>query len=136
MVHESVAAKISKVILSGKDNSTVDTFSGGHYCWVEPSLGANNNGVTSNYATLWFTSHPLAPGESDANGTGSDLDWNNKSMQAEIHFNDNKIFAAQLANVGDSDDGNNELWQANFGTSGSTNPPPPRHLLMAITTPA
>lgn len=125
VVNESASAKISKVILTGKDNSTFDVFSGGQYFWVEPSLGANNNGVTSNSATLWFTSHALAPGESDANGTGNDLDWNNKSLQAEIHFDDNKIFAAQMANVGDSDDGNNELWQANFGTSGGTTPPPP-----------
>ncbi len=109
VANESAAAKISKVNLAGKDNSTFDTFSGGQYFWVEPSLGANNN------------------------GTNSDLDWSTNSLQAEIHFDDGKIFAAQMANTSDSDDDNSELWQANFGTSGGgTNPP--RHLLTAITT--
>ncbi|MEE4312162.1 MAG: hypothetical protein V2J62_09885, partial [candidate division KSB1 bacterium] len=108
--NNSATVTITTVTLTGSDGSTFDRFKTGNFT-VSPDVGRNNDGVTSQQVTLTFNSGGLAPGATDNNGTGSDLDWSSpKSMTAVVEYADGAQLSGAVVNVGDSDDNNSDLW--------------------------
>ena len=106
--NNSATVNIAKVTLTGSDGSTFDKFKTGDFT-VSPDVGRNNDGVTSQQVTLTFNSGGLAPGATDNNGTGSDLDWSSpKSMTAVVEYADGAQLSGDVINVGDSDDNNGD----------------------------
>lgn len=108
--NQSEAASITAVVLTTQDGYAFDLFRNGRSFIVTPDVGENNDDVTAREVTLTFAGQGLPPGASDENGEDNDLDWQAHAMQITVHFSDGNVLSGAAVNVGDSDDGNPNLW--------------------------
>lgn len=81
---------------------------------VQANLGENQDGLISKMLALNFSGAGLAPGltsENSASGDLSDLDGTFTGFGVIINFSDGTSRSGILTNIGDSDDGDNDLFR-------------------------
>ncbi|MCE7945065.1 MAG: T9SS C-terminal target domain-containing protein [Chlorobi bacterium CHB1] len=104
--------------MTTQDEYAFDLFRNGRSFIVTPDVGENNDDVTAREVTLTFAGQGLPPGASDENGEDNDLDWQAHAMQITVHFSDGNVLSGAAVNVGDSDDGNPNLWAVDLSLEG------------------
>ncbi|MDZ7267345.1 MAG: T9SS type A sorting domain-containing protein [candidate division KSB1 bacterium] len=113
----SEVARLTRVVLTGQEESSFDLFRDGNHFTVTPDLGENNDNLTSREVTLAFAGG-LAPGARDSNGEDNDLDWRTRRLQIAVHFDDDNVLTGEAVNEGDTDDGNPDLWAVALSLNG------------------
>ena len=113
--NRSTAARIAHITVTADGGAVFDCCEPAGALRAQPELGGNNDGATATELRL-SADEPLAPGAATSNSATnhrSDLDGAAPTgFQVVVRFADGSRLDGTMADVGDADDGDPELWQA------------------------
>jgi len=118
-IGSSAITQIDLAVLGG---GRFDTFAPGSQFSVDPVFGSNNQNPKSVNVTLNF-SPALAGSQNDTSGStgdynAGDIDGTLNGIDVTVHFEGGTSVSGTMTNVGDSDDGDSDLWRVTLVSGG------------------